>query len=149
MPRGAASEGVPQGGIAVAELIRTTRGRPPKSIAPGMTSVLVIDDDPQLLDVVAALLGSLGYEPRTACGGVEGVESFRAEPTPIVVTDLRMPDKEGAETIRDLRDIRPDVRILAISGAIAEACELGADDVLAKPFTRRQLADSMSALEAA
>lgn len=123
-----------------------------------MTSVLLIDDDRELLSVLSALLESLGYETRTASNGVEGLARFAEEPTRIVVTDLVMPDKEGLETIRELRAISPDVRILAISGGgltldardvLAIARELGADDVLAKPFTREQLAESMFDLEAA
>lgn len=121
-----------------------------------MSQILLIEDDANVRDVMRQLLEALGHEVRTACDGDEGLEQFRLEPTPIVVTDLLMPQKEGLETIRELRELQDDVRILAISGGgvmmqadsiLDLAVRLGADEVLPKPFGSAQLSEALDRLE--
>jgi CheY-like chemotaxis protein len=120
-----------------------------------MADILLIEDDEHVRAVMCEMLERLGHSVRTAENGEEGLEVFESQPCDFVVTDLLMPRKEGLETIQDLRALAPTVRILAISGGgvalTATGClelarGLGADMVLEKPFSMKQLDDALSEL---
>jgi DNA-binding response OmpR family regulator len=117
--------------------------------------VLLIDDDPAMRGTMRKILEREGHEVRDAPNGREGIELFRAEGADVVVTDLIMPEQEGIETIIELRELSPSVRILAVSGGegvlgpdgrLFDAEALGADASLAKPFTVDQLRNAVAAL---
>lgn len=110
--------------------------------------VLVIDDDDVIRVMVCRMLTDAGYETVDAADGDKGLHLMTTEPDiSLVITDLIMPEKEGVETIRELRDKYPHVKILAISGGgkggadtylkIAE--RIGADASLKKPFVTEDL----------
>ncbi len=80
--------------------------------------VLVIDDHDLVLDTSARSLRRAGFDVDTAEDGDVGLRLFRANPPDIVITDLIMPNKEGIETIRELRKIAPEMPIIAISGGM-------------------------------
>jgi len=113
-----------------------------------MKRILVIDDD---RDVRMCILGNLeaaGYSVFGADNGNTGIAIFRSDPVDLVIVDLFMPEKEGIETIIELRKGFPDLKILAISGGIPGygpddflhiAQKLGADGSLDKPFTMQHL----------
>lgn len=106
------------------------------------TTVLVVDDDEALLQVMGRALESAGHEVRLAAHGEAGLKLFRAEPPDVVVCDIVMPDRDGIELIPEMKTLSPGARILAISGrqmigpldVLHLAERLGADRVLAKPF---------------
>jgi CheY-like chemotaxis protein len=106
-----------------------------------MATVSVIDDSAEMRRVPLRLLESAGHHPYSAVDGADGVALFERHRPDLVISDILMPNKEGIETIRELRRIAPAVKILAISGSgglggpsyLAAARELGADEVLAKP----------------
>ncbi|MFC1575819.1 response regulator, partial [Gemmatimonadota bacterium] len=77
-----------------------------------MAKVLIIDDDQALLRAMRKILERWHHEVVEARDGDEGVRLFRADSFDLVVTDLIMPGKEGIETIIELREEFPDVRIL-------------------------------------
>ena len=105
-------------------------------------SVLLIDDDVELLRQMAAAFAGAGYEVSTASDGQAGLARFLQAPTHLVVTDIIMPNREGIETILAIRKASPSVKIVAISGGyrvgpadfLELACHVGADGSLAKPF---------------
>lgn len=107
-----------------------------------MAKILVIDDDAHMRRLVARALGRLSHEVFEASDGQKGLDQFAVHRPDIVITDLLMPEKEGIETIRELRRLAPAVRIVAMSGGgtdnnsifLGMAKALGADAVLAKPF---------------
>lgn len=109
--------------------------------------VLIIDDEAPLRQSMRRMLESVGHEVVEADNGRTGVALYRKQPTDVVVTDIIMPQKEGIETIRELRAIDPDVRIIAVSGGgrsqnmdfLMIAGKLGATDTLAKPFRKEEL----------
>ena len=112
-----------------------------------MASILVIEDDPLIRQSLVKVLRREGHEVRDAAHGVAGVKSFRAQPAELVITDLVMPEQEGLATIMELRQIDPGLRIIAISGGMANdpklylqlAEKLGANRVLGKPFLAPEL----------
>lgn len=119
-----------------------------------MADILIIDDDEVFRDVLATALETAGHQVRQAGNGVEGLQMFHAQPAELVITDIVMPEKEGLDTIRDLRREFPHARIIAMSGGLAHdprlylhmAERFGATAVLAKPF---QLTDLLKAVQSA
>jgi DNA-binding response OmpR family regulator len=105
-----------------------------------VTEILLIEDDELLRSVLAAVLTQAGYVVAEAGDGKKGLELARSLRPHLVITDLVMPEKEGIETIRELRHGRPEVPIIAMSGAaaassyLALAGKLGARRTLLKPF---------------
>lgn len=81
-----------------------------------MTRILVIDDERDVRDSVAKILGREGYEVRTADGGTAGLDEYRAHGADIVITDIIMPEPHGIDVIGELRRSSAEVRIVAISG---------------------------------
>ena len=109
-----------------------------------MARILLIDDDLDVRALIQRELEAAGHEVRSAPNGAEGLALQRASPSELVVTDIFMPEKEGLETIRELREQFPDVKVIAISGGgrigtptwriAVVARELGVVAVLDKPF---------------
>jgi DNA-binding response OmpR family regulator len=103
--------------------------------------ILIIEDDEFLRAALAKLMGRTGGVVLEAGNGVEGLRLFRAEKPALVITDILMPDKEGLETIREMRRERADVRIIAISAGSPKynlqfldlAEKFGADATMHKP----------------
>lgn len=78
--------------------------------------ILVIDDDPFVLDLLRRILEGDGYEVVVAANGQDGMEIFRQQPFDLLITDMVMPMKDGLQTILELRDIDPDLPVIATSG---------------------------------
>src|SRR5690349_24914916 len=81
-----------------------------------MSKVLVIDDDRMVRDTLKIILEAAGHEIVLANDGRQGVKAFTEIQPDLVITDILMPEKEGIETIADLRRLRPNLPIVAISG---------------------------------
>jgi len=81
-----------------------------------MSRILIIDDDSKVLGTYSRILEHAGYEVVTACDGNEGISTFKDKLADLVITDIFMPRKEGLETIKELKQGFPDVKIIAISG---------------------------------
>jgi DNA-binding response OmpR family regulator len=108
-------------------------------------------------ELVGAALERDGHEVEKLPDGQAGLEAFEAAPADLVIVDIVMPRRDGIETIRGLRQMDPDVRILAISGDasalspatnLAVARKLGADATLKKPIgaaTLRSVVDALLA----
>jgi DNA-binding response OmpR family regulator len=107
-----------------------------------MARILVIDDEPSVRELLYAMLIEEGYEVVEAADGKAGMRLFQECPADLVITDLIMPEKEGIETIMDLRRDFPDVKIIAMSGGgiiqaedyLGMAQGVGAHRVFEKPF---------------
>ena len=114
-----------------------------------MARILVIDDD---ADMRLTLRGMLeNHALLEAADGKEALRLLASEQVDLVITDLVMPEKEGLETIVELRRDHPTLKIIAISGAAIEfrgcslriAQQLGAQVCLAKPFTPAELSSAI------
>lgn len=114
-----------------------------------MATILIIDDDRQVCDLLKQVLEEEGYTVITATNGREGIERYRAQPADVIVLDILMPEKEGLETILDLRREFPQVKIIAMSGGserarlnlLDMAKRLGAQYTLHKPFQIQAFTD--------
>ena len=114
---------------------------------PGYGKVLLIDDDPALLSLMAQAFAAAGYTTLTAENGRKGLRLLDAYQPDLVVTDIVMPEMEGIGAILQMRRRPKPPKIIAISGAgaggrrdyLSWARHLGADEVLAKPFRMSQI----------
>jgi len=119
-----------------------------------MARILVIDDDEQVLDMLYESLTREGYDVLRASNGEQGMRLYREEPVDLIITDLIMPEKEGIETIIELRQDFPDVKIIAISGGgrtgtkdyLHMAQIFGVQRTFTKPVAREQLLDAIREL---
>ncbi len=119
-----------------------------------MSSILVVDDDAQVLDVMSEMLRLEGHSVTVAENGRRAVEKIQHDSFDLVITDLIMPEKEGLETIADIRKYCGDMPIIAISGGgrvgpadyLETARFIGANMTLAKPFGRQELIKAVSKL---
>lgn len=119
-----------------------------------MSSILVVDDDTQVLDVMSEMLRLEGHKVSVAENGRQAVDQMREAQFDLVITDLIMPEKEGLETIADIRKGQTDLPIIAISGGgrvgpmdyLETAKFIGADATLAKPFGRQELISTVTDL---
>jgi DNA-binding NtrC family response regulator len=117
-----------------------------------MYSVLLIENDESLRELLRITLIGAGYVVLEAINGRQGVKAFRKTPTDLVITDLYMPELDGLEVIEALRRTHPRVKVLAISGAsgtmgyLPLAQSRGAMAVLQKPFAPSAFLDVVAQL---
>jgi two-component system, OmpR family, KDP operon response regulator KdpE len=105
--------------------------------------ILIVDDEPNIIATVAPLLRSRGYEVLTAMNGRTAVDVARREQPDLVVLDLVLPDMQGVDVCREIRE-DSSIPILVLSARGAEgdkvkALDSGADDYVTKPFGAEEL----------
>ncbi|MEC4890926.1 MAG: response regulator [Nitrospira sp.] len=119
-----------------------------------MPSVLVVDDEDQIRQLIRETLEQAGYEVQEARDGKEGLERYRAKPADLVIMDILMPDQDGLESIMTLRREFPASRVIAITGGtdmigilnfLDVAKMLGARRTLQKPFDMQTLLEAARA----
>jgi DNA-binding response OmpR family regulator len=103
-----------------------------------MARILLIEDNDPVRALLRESLVLEGHTVIEACDGGEGLHLFRQGGVELVITDILMPEKEGLAVVMELRNARPPVPVIAISGGgqdyLATATLLGAAKVLVKPF---------------
>ncbi len=111
-----------------------------------MERVLIVDDDPDIQRLVGYNLGQAGFETATASTGRKALEIVQRQPPDLIILDLMLPDIDGMEVCRTLRQRQPFRRIpilmLTARGEEIDRVigfELGADDYVTKPFSPREL----------
>jgi CheY-like chemotaxis protein len=117
-----------------------------------VAEILVIDDHPGDRYIIAEALTGAGHQVRQANDGAEGLVLCRKHLPALVVTDIVMAAKDGIETIRELRQMAPNIPILAVSGTehaavyLSAVSLLGADAALAKPICFDELVRAVTDL---
>jgi CheY-like chemotaxis protein len=117
-----------------------------------MPKILVIEDDSSFRNVLVQMLEKAGHTVRSAEDGNKALEICPVFQPDVVLTDIIMPDKEGLETIQELLQLCPQMRIIAMSGGgrvgpdsyLPLAKKLGAKATLQKPFMRDELMAAIS-----
>lgn len=112
-----------------------------------MALILIIDDDDQFRRMLRQMLEHAGYEVAAASDGEDGIRLNRERPADLVITDLIMPEKEGLQTITELRRDFPESKIIAVSGGgridaksyLDLAKKFGAVRTFAKPVEKEEL----------
>lgn len=118
----------------------TSMQKPPS----GAPSVLIVDDEPTLGKVLASLLAQAGIQSKTAGSAREALGVFAAIGPDAVITNLRMPDMDGMELLRELKRMAPSTPVIMLTahGSVplaVEAMKAGAADFLSKPFDREEV----------
>ena len=112
-------------------------------------SILVIDDDAAVCDVLSAMLRADGYIVQTAPSGREGVDCLRNGHFEVALTDLVMPEMDGIQTMGALKDVDADIEVIFVTGHAAvesasAAFRQGACDYLRKPISAQQLHNAVA-----
>ncbi len=115
--------------------------------------VLVVDDEVAIREITKTSLEAYNYKVITACDGIEAIALYaeHRDEISIVLTDMMMPSMDGLTTIRTLRKINPQVKIIAISGLasgdkLAAVIGTGVKTFLSKPFTTQELLKTLDGL---
>jgi len=117
-----------------------------------MAVIVLVDDDPDLREMLEHVLRRAGHEVFSAANGTDGVQLCCAHPPALVIMDMIMPGKRGPESIQEIRARFPILPVLAISGApdgsrvLDLAKQVGADESIAKPFALEELLASVHSL---
>lgn len=116
-------------------------------------TVLVIEDDPRSIRLMELILSSQGYEAVMARNGREGLDAVRRRPFDVILLDLMLPEVDGFEVLRQLRNDPDlaDVPVIITSARARpttkeEAAELGANYYLTKPYRKAELLDVIASL---
>lgn len=115
--------------------------------------ILLVDDETHLIEAMRKLLELEGFQVATAPGGREALRLAKSSRFDIVFLDVNMPELNGLETYRHLKELAPDTAVVMITGygrslrhLIEEAKELGVKACIDKPFRIQQVIDTVRAL---
>jgi DNA-binding response OmpR family regulator len=124
--------------------------KPPRSLPRDAKRVLVVDDEPRMIGFIRMNLELEGYQVLEAHNGVEALEIIRTQLPDLVLLDVMMPEPDGFETLRMLREFSTiPVIMLTAKGEEDDkvyGLELGADDYVTKPFGSRELSSRVRAV---
>ena len=115
-------------------------------------TILIIDDDENIREYIQLMLEEEGFKVFVADNGRTGIDIFTNESIDLIITDLIMPEKEGIETIQDIRKMDKNCGIIAMSGVsnkdsyLSISSLLGAHAILHKPFKPEELMDAINAI---
>lgn len=117
-------------------------------------TILVVDDEPPVMQLCTMVLELQGYRVEGFTRGEEFLARLAAVAPDLAVVDYKMPGLAGIEVVRRARVLRPELKVLMITGhgsheVVREATAAGASGVLLKPFTPAELAQTVSSLLAA
>ncbi len=114
------------------------------------TKILVVDDDPNIRELLKLFLENEDYQVKTAADGAEGVNYFKTYEPDLVLLDIMMPKKDGWQVCREIREMssKPIIMITAKGETFDEVLglELGADDFVVKPFDMKALSARIKAV---
>ena len=150
------------GGTTFSVYLPLASGEPPREPTPAATpagdgeTILVVDDEESLVHLAEEVLAGLGYEPVGCVGAAQALKVFGAAPHRFdaVVSDAIMPEMSGTELLAQIRQLRPDLPALLVSGyggpdLQAQAAAAGVQTILSKPLRAAELAGALAAALAA
>ncbi|MBI4457319.1 MAG: response regulator [Acidobacteria bacterium] len=104
-----------------------------------MAKILVVDDDPVIVDLLKQFLERKNYAVVTASDGLEALENVRQESPKVVLLDIWMPSKSGLQVLKEIKEYNKDIGVIMVTGVTDEeigraALTMGAFDYIIKPF---------------
>ncbi|MFC3052413.1 response regulator [Kordiimonas pumila] len=117
-----------------------------------MANICLIEDDGMIRDSLKRILEKMGHSVTIAINGREGLNAVDKMPFEVVITDIIMPEVEGIEVIRTVKEKSPKTRIIAMSGGgrvgntdfLKVAKNLGADEIVYKPVTKTEFLNALN-----
>ncbi|MFT5697331.1 MAG: DNA-binding response OmpR family regulator [Desulforhopalus sp.] len=114
------------------------------------TRILVMEDDVNIAKGLATVLGDEHYSVRVANDGQSAIDAFKEENFDLLIADIRLPDMNGLDVIKQVRHHTPDTKIIVITGFVSttvavDAMHNGVTDFLPKPFSEQQILKSVKA----
>jgi two-component system response regulator PilR (NtrC family) len=109
-----------------------------------MSNILIVDDEQSYRQLLKLVFDGDGHTIRTASNGLEAIQLLQEGPADVVISDVKMPDMDGIEMLRSLRETHPDLGVIFMTAFASvetarEAFKLGADDFIQKPFDVEEL----------
>lgn len=112
-----------------------------------MDEIVVVDDDALMRELLVEWLSDADYRVRQAGTGSDALQMLRGQAAALLITDMDMPGRDGAQTLEEARQLQPNLAVIAISGGARKGKQdwmtvargLGASITLAKPFGRADL----------
>ncbi|MDX1775268.1 MAG: diguanylate cyclase [Desulfobulbales bacterium] len=106
--------------------------------------ILLVDDDPAILEILADLMAIFGHEYETAANGIEALEKLKQDLFQIVLTDMMMPDMDGMELLKYISSNYPHIKVIVVTGydrtfTYTDVIRAGASDFISKPFNSDEL----------
>jgi len=119
-----------------------------------MAHILIIDDDVQIREMLRKMFEKEGFGVTDAPNGKEGLKLQNKNPAEVIITDIIMPEKEGLETIREIKSDFPETKVIAISGGgfigpdsyLSVAQMMGATLTFRKPIKTKELLKAVNGL---
>lgn len=119
-----------------------------------MPGILIVEDDGDLREMLKVSLQRKNYTVLEADNGKDALRRFKPHVTDLVITDLIMPEEDGLKVIMKLRELKPSIKIIAISGGgkagpgsyLNLAKVLGADAIFSKPFSLSEITGKIDSL---
>ena len=115
-----------------------------------MANILIIDDEDIIREMLRDILEPEGHTIIEAENGHQGLEKYDPTTIELVITDIMMPEKDGFETIKELKQIKDDIKIIALTGYglhnLPVAFDLGAGRVYEKPIKPKDLKQAVASL---
>ncbi len=119
-----------------------------------MVKILIIDDEAPIRKMFRKLFEQHNYNVLDAVNGKQGMDIFKEQGADLIITDLLMPEKDGLETIREIRKLNTDIKIIAISGGglmdqkmyLGMAKKFGAHHIFTKPVDNDELLSTVKRL---
>jgi CheY-like chemotaxis protein len=140
------------GALIMEKVARQRNARAEAAAAKAIRNTLIVDDEPEICSLLRDVLTRAGYHVSTASGGEEAVRMVAEQPYDAVFLDIKMPKLDGAQTLKVLRELRADLRVVMMTGfardeALEQAMDLGAFACLPKPVSVRDVLNVVSLLE--
>jgi len=112
--------------------------------------ILIVDDDPAVSNFLERFLTKKSYQVSTAKNGAEAIEITKKESPQLILLDIRLPEINGIEVLKEIKKINPAIGVIMITAVqeeeiAQEAMKLGADDYICKPFDLEYLENSILA----
>jgi two-component system, NtrC family, response regulator PilR len=109
-----------------------------------MANILIVDDEQSYRQLLTLVFQTEGNTIRTAMNGRQALKQLESEPADIIISDVKMPDMDGIEMLRAVRETQPDLGVILMTAFASvetarEAFKLGADDFIQKPFDVEEL----------
>jgi DNA-binding NtrC family response regulator len=112
-------------------------------------NIVVVDDEPPIMQLCVKVLEQQGHVVDGFTRGEDALEKLSAHPADLLVVDYKMPGLNGFEVIQRARSLRPDLRVVMITGhgtreVIGEAMQAGVNGIILKPFTPSELSKAVA-----